>query len=382
LVTNIATPALALDVVISGNGSDSNSEVKVENERETYLEQTNNTQIKNKVNLQTNTGGNGAEDNTNGDIVIKTGDSESAVSIVNNAGMNAAELELCDCDLNAMLKIEGNGSDSKNEVEVNSKTKNEAFQDNNVDVNNDVKAESNTGDNNADDNTGGEVSIDTGDVSTLILTKTSVGLNALRMKAGNGNGGMLSAWISGNGSDSENEIELDHETETYVEQTNEVDVDNDIDGEVNSGDNSADDNTGGLVEIETGDVELGIGVETNSSFNFADVEGCGCLLDGLVKIMGNGTDSDNEVEVEVEDQLEVFQDNDDDIETDIDGELETGDNSAEDNTGGVDGDDPSIETGDAEGVVSVENNSGFNSLGGAEFEFSFDWAELLAAFGL
>ena len=383
LVLNLFVPqAMALDVVISGNGSDSDSDVKVENERETYLEQTNNTEIKNKVNLKTNTGGNGAEDNTNGDIVIKTGNAESAVSIVNNAGMNAAELELCDCDLDAEIKIEGNGSDSDNEVELENKTKTEAYQENTVDVENDVKAESNTGDNDADDNTGGEVTIDTGDVSTLILTKTNAGMNALRIAAGQGNGGMLSAWISGNGSDSENEIELDHETETYVEQTNEVDVDNDIDGEVNSGDNEADDNTGGLVEIMTGDVELGIGVETNSSFNYADVAGCGCLLDGLVKIAGNGTDSENEVEVEVEDELEVFQDNTDDVETDVEGELETGDNSAEDNTGGVDGDDPSIDTGDAEGVVSVENNSGFNSLGDAEFEFSFDWAELLSAFGL
>lgn len=383
LVLNLFVPqAMALDVVISGNGSDSQSGVSVEKAQETYLEQTNNTQIKNKVNLKTNTGSNAAEDNTNGDIVIRTGSVESLVGIVNNAGMNAAELKLCDCDLNADIKIEGNGSDSENEVELKSKKNTEVYQENDVDVDNDVKAQSNTGKNEANDNTGGEVEIRTGDVSTWVLTKTNVGMNALSMKAGNGNGGLLSAWISGNGSDSENEIELEHETNTYVDQENDVEVDNDIDGDVNSGDNEASDNTGGLVDIRTGLADLRIGVETNSSFNYADIAGCGCLLDGLVKIAGNGTDSENEVEIEVEDELEVFQENDDDVETDIEGELETGDNTADDNTGGVDGDDPSIRTGDATGAVSVENNSGFNSLGDAEFEFSFDFAELLAAFGL
>ena len=216
------------------------------------------------------------------------------------------------------------------------------------------------------------------------------------------NGGSLSARILGNGSNSDNEIDLELENNVWLDQINVLDLENDVDVDSDTGDNDAEDNTGGSVLIDTGDVDTDVTVDNMVNFNAADVD-CGCLLDDIMaKISGNGTDSDNEIELEVEGETDVEQENycgaegpgiqsgnrGSDCETDVDVDSDTGNNDAEDNTGDP-GDDPTVETGDVDNNVEVNNSGNVNAFGvdlddldwpdfsGFSFSFTFDLQDLL-----
>lgn len=380
MVANMVTPVAAanFNFTITGNGSDSNNETEFKADNNTTLVQDNDTHLNNQIKVNSNTGDNGADDNTGGAVKIKTGDTETAVSVQNQAGMNQALLNQCDaCDLNVEGTIENNGSDSDNELDVHLDKNTKVYQNNKVGVNNNVYTTSNSGDNNADDTTNGDVEIETGDNDTLVLLSTTAGVNALRMMGGDGTG-MLSLKIMGNGSDSDNEIDVDVNNDTLLTQDNKVWVGNKVKTDQESGDNSADDNTGGEVTIKTGDLSAGVGITNMTSFNVADIMDCGCVLDGEAKIAGNGTESESEIEVKLEDELEAYQKNDDDVKNDAEIKGDSGDNAADDNTG--ESDDPMIVTGASDAVVSVENSSGVNTLGDIQFEFDFDWSDLWSMF--
>jgi hypothetical protein len=395
LLLNLATPAFAgITLEVSGNGSDSESEVEFEQENEVSVTQTNVANVLNDVKVEANTGENEAEDNTGGDVAIETGDSETNVTVSNTLNSNVAQVEAC-CLGDVTATISGNGSDSDNDIDLELKDKVELTQANEANVWNYVDAESETGENEAEDNTGGKVSIKTGDAKTTVSVSTAANSNSAWVKGGEGEGGSLSALITGNGSDSENEIELELENETELLQGNLANILNDVKVESETGENEAEDNTGGETEIETGDATADVTVDNMVNFNWADIDGCGCLEDILAKIHGNGTDSENEIKAELENEQEVEQANDFDCkftEKDacaaIDVELETGENEAEDNT--VGGEDPAIETGDAGADVEVSNSGNSNVFGSApewewempwgfdfNFNFSFDLEDLL-----
>jgi hypothetical protein len=398
LLLNLATPAFAgITLEISGNGSDSDSEIEFEQENEVEVTQTNVANVLNDVKVEANTGDNEAEDNTGGDVEIETGDAETTVSVANMLNSNTAEVDGC-CTGDIDVLIDGNGSDTDNEIELELENETEVTQANEANVWNYVDAESETGDNEAEDNTGGEVSIKTGDAETTVAVSTAANSNSAWV-TGEGEGGSLSAVISGNGSDSDNEIDLGGkhggiENTTEVSQGNLADILNDVEVDSDTGDNEAEDNTGGETEIETGDATADVTVDNMVNFNWADIDGCGCLEDVLAKIAGNGTDSDNEIEAELETEREVEQANDFDCKftekdacASVDVELETGDNEAEDNTLG--GEDPAIDTGDAGASVEVSNSGNSNVYGEApewewempgfdfNFNFSFDLEDLL-----
>ena len=116
LLLNLATPAFAgITIEISGNGSDSENEAEVEFEHEVEVNQQNWADVLNDVEVEAETGGNEAEDNTGGDVSIETGDAETNVTVSNSLNSNVAEVDAC-ClgDVDAL--ISGNGSESSNEV--------------------------------------------------------------------------------------------------------------------------------------------------------------------------------------------------------------------------------------------------------------------------
>ena len=380
-VTAGAVPAsAALEIHIGGNGSNTENAVDFAHTNDTYVDQVNDTDINNKINISSNTGKNKANDNVSGDVVIDTGDTETAVSVTNEAGINHAEVEGCDCEFDAEVKIEGNGTDSENKAKFEVERVQEAFQDNKVDIVNDINADSVTGENKAKDNTGADVEIETGNSETIVLSSTTAGVNSLMLGSDDSAGAKLSAMIVENGSDSKNLLDVAHKVDTAIDQDNKTWVKNDVDTANNTGNNEAEDNTGDEVIIDTGNAATGIGIETMASFNVADVVDCGCALDGEIKIAGNGTESASEAEVELKDDLEVFQENDDDTINQVDGWLDTGNNEADDNTGD-EYSDPAIYTGNADGVATVENVSGVNTFG-AGFDIDFDVEDMLESLGL
>ena len=381
------------NLTISGNGSGSDNLVEVELENETTVNQTNNATFNNSINGDASTGGNDANDNTGGDVEIDTGDADVTATVNNSANQNWASVDCCVSN-DVEVKISGNGSDSDNTVKLKAEdddNKIKIDQYNNAYFNNNVNADAKTGYNDANDNTGGDVEIDTGNASVTVSVSNWANANSARVGDG-GNGGSLSLWILDNGSDSRNLIDVELENEVDVDQDNHATFDNDIYADAKTGKNDANDNTGGNVEIDTGDATVDVTVDNMANFNWADLN-CGCLLDDLTaKIAGNGSDSDNTIDVELESDQEVDQDNRASFDNDVDADAKTGKNDAEDNTG-ENGGDPSIDTGDADVTVEAFNDANLNGVGGDEPEWpelnfgglsislSFDLGDLLDALG-
>lgn len=396
LLLNVVTPALGLSFVIDGNASNSDNYINVDLEREVEVKQENDADVENDVTISTNTGRNTARDNTSGSVEIDTGDTEVGVLIENTLNTNAASVDLCGgCAFDGDFKISGNASKTDNDIEFDYKNKLEVEQKNDADVENDVDVTGNSGGNRAKDNTGGNVVIDTGDVvvNPVVILNT-LNANYARVGGGDRDGGELSAWIIGNTRKSDNFINLDFKQKTEVEQENDADVENDVDVAGNSGRNRAKDNTGGMNEIDTGDVEVGVLVDTMANFNLADVEDC-CLLDLEAGIKNNASKTDNDIELDLEDELEVKQDNDLDCDgghghkhgqifdllfgggghgrggkcSDVDVTGNSGGNLVADSTGG---EDPEVDTGDADVAVEVYNSGNVNTFGDVDFELPGD----------
>lgn len=400
LLLNGLMPVLgATHLVISGNGSDSNNDVNVEVEHSTSVVQSNNADVTNEVNAKSNTGDNKAKGNTGGEVSVETGDATNNVSVTNTLNSNAANVDCCSNAGDVTLEIKDNGSDSDNDIDYDSdsgsKESSNVYvrQSNYSDVTNKVYTDAKTGDNDVDDNTGGNVSVETGDASATVTLSTTANANSAKV-GGQGEGASLSAVISGNGSDSENDIDLDLENAVWFLQGNNADVYNKVDGEAETGDNEAEDNTGGEVSIETGDADVMVAVDNMVNFNWADGD-CGCLLeDVLAKIANNGEDTDNKIEAELGSQLGVEQGNCDatglelyegdcELDNKVKADADSGDNEVEDSTQA--GEDPAVETGDASTTVELDNSGNSNVYGATpEFEFpdvnvhfSFDLNDLL-----
>lgn len=291
-----------------------------------------------------------------------------------------------------VIQISGNGSSSTNAANVTLTTNTTVVQNNTADIDNYVDADASTGNNDANDNTGGDVDVDTGDATVNVSVSNAVNSNSASVDCCPQ--GDTNVTISGNGTNSNNTVDLDQNSTVNVFQDNNAEIDNDVYADAKTGKNDANDNTGGDVSIDTGNADVDVSVDNMVNFNWADVD-CGCLLDLLAKIADNGTDTTNDILLALDDSLDVFQDNecgdDEDCDTDVYADAKTGKNDAEDNTGSVDGGDPSIDTGDAESVVDVSNSGNVNSYGNMpedwpDFEFnlnlSLSWEQLMALLGL
>ena len=379
VLANAFVPAAfaSTDLTITGNGSNSDSDVNVTKTNNTVVTQNNTANVNNNVKVDANTGGNSASDNTGGDVKVRTGDANTDVTVKNMLNSNSADVANCGgCGEDVDVEISGNGTHSDNKADLDFKNNVELFQTNNADVKNKVDVDANSGDNDIDDNTGGDVTVRTGDVNTDVKIMTVANANSARI-GGNGdsNGGEISAHILGNGSHSDNDIYLDFNSDILLTQANNADIENDVDVDADSGHNDVEDNTGGDTALLTGDIDTSVIVDNMVNFNAADVEDC-CFGDLTAKIAGNGTDSDNKIDFDSENALVAFQNNDADLDNDTDVDGDTGDNDVDDNTGAYDAEsDPYLQTGNSDSEVSVHNDGGMNVYG--DVELGFDLSDLM-----
>lgn len=167
-----AGPALALTVEVSGNGADSDNTANVSVNQSTSITQTNNANISNNVNANANTGGNSANNNTGGDTSINTGDASTNVALNNTANSSRTSVGCCD-PISAAISISGNGANSDNNISFNINNSRNVTTVNNLNIDNDVNATANTGDNSANGNTGGNTSIKTGDANVNVTIGNS-----------------------------------------------------------------------------------------------------------------------------------------------------------------------------------------------------------------
>lgn len=381
LLMNVSAPVAMASVscTISGNGSDTSNNCDFASLSQVNVDQTNDMHVDNNVDVQSSTGKNEAKDNTGGEVEIDTGDVDTHVSVDTSGNTNVADVQGSSSQDDYNLEISGNGTDSDNSIETNVIDNVSVDQHNNAHVDNNVDVEAYTGANEAKDNTGGDVSIDTGDVTigSGISVNTAVNANSATV-GGHGSDGELSIKIKDNGSDSDNNVDLALLNETNLDQTNHADVDNNVDVMAGTGYNEAEDNTGGDTSVDTGDVNVDVTVDTMANFNTADVSDAFGFGNAELKVAGNGTESDNNIELDLIDQLDANQHNDLNVDNhDIDVYAKTGKNDVEDNTVG-NGGDPMIETGDVSSDINVSTTGNANSLNGDHsVEVNFDMSEFV-----
>lgn len=378
----IATPAFAgTNIQISGNGENSNSKADINVTHSNVVTQNNTANVTNNVDVNSSTGGNKANGNTGGDVKIDTGDAKTNVTVSNQLNQNVAQLNCCPANDTTNVVIEKNGEYSKNKVYLDRENFNGIFQNNAADVYNDVYVKTNTGNNSAKSNTGGDVEIKTGDANSTVNVSTAANFNAARVGDGSG-GGALSLKILGNGEFSYNKIDADLLSTTVVTQDNWAGIDNYLDVNSTTGKNKANGNTGGNVTIDTGDANVKANVNNDVNFNWADLN-CGCLLDDLTaKIDGNGEDSRNKIDLDMSEGRDngAFQANDQYLDNYLDDlRAKSGNNDAKSNTGWGSSDPVEVLTGDA-GVVSNTSNSGNVNVVGSgmpDFHMTMDLSDLM-----
>jgi hypothetical protein len=255
------------------------------------------------------------------------------------------------------LTVSGNGTDSQNGVVVSNSSNNTVTQNNNASFTNNISGSANTGSNDANKNTGGNTSVKTGDASTNVGVTNSANSNDANLNCCSNNGS-TEIKVSGNGADSQNAVQYGTTNNNTVAQNNNADFDNNVKYlKASTGNNDADKNTGGDVEVETGDASVTVAVSNWANANSARIGGGDDMgNDVSLQILENGADSDNSIKVESSANNTVAQNNYADFDNHIGGSANTGDNDANKNTGG----DVSVETGDASVDVTVDNMANFN----------------------
>ena len=400
MLLNVAMPALAsTEIVISGNGAGSDNWSTVNQTSNTTVTQNNTANVTNDVDADAKTGGNDANYNTGGDVTIDTGDAKVEADVNNTLNSNSADVQCC-AGGDTNVEISGNGAYSDNGVELKQNTTTKVTQGNNAYVTNDVDADAKTGWNDANGNTGGDVTVKTGKATVDVDVATIANVNSAKVGSSLGSSNPSASFvITGNGAGSENFIGAILGKATTVTQNNTANVTNDVDADAKTGGNDANYNTGGDVLIDTGNATVMADVDNAVNFNHADVD-CGCTWDVLAKIAGNGAEGeyennegdDNIILLTLNSTQAVGQGNNANLDNNLeDLNAKTGYNDAELNTGDP-GSDPTIMTGNATVDAGVSNSGNVNSVGDllpfdwpdfpGNFEFSFSFAAMMAFFGL
>lgn len=159
--------------------------------------------------------------------------------------------------------------------------------------------------------------------------------------------------VSGNGSLSNNTVNVSSNTTTSVNQSNNANVINNVTSNASTGGNSTNFNTGGNTTIQTGNATTNTTVSTAANLNSASVNSCGTCGNGAtnVTVSGNGYGSSNGVDVNNSNGVFLNQTNNANVLNSVESKANTGKNDSSFNTGG----NGSIVTGNASTTVKVGN---------------------------
>jgi hypothetical protein len=256
------------------------------------------------------------------------------------------------------VDVTGNGAFSDTNVNVSKSTDTVVNQTNNADISNKISSDASTGGNDANFNTGGSVTIKTGDAATSVALQNAANVNKASLTNCDGcNGGATDVTVTGNGAFSDNTVGATNTNSVFLDQTNNAKLDNYVNADSSTGKNDAKYNTGGDNVIVTGDADTVVSVNNEANKNFAEVGGVNGAAGGSsVLIKGNGADSVNAASLNQNSAVVLGQDNTASVKNVVDADAKTGYNDSKFNTGGFTG----ISTGDATTGVSVDNSVNFN----------------------
>ncbi|PIP74711.1 MAG: hypothetical protein CO135_02595 [Candidatus Levybacteria bacterium CG_4_9_14_3_um_filter_35_16] len=258
-----------------------------------------------------------------------------------------------------VLSIEGNGDSSQNAVNVSVQNATTVNQSNNADINNQVNSDANTGDNTANSNSG-DTNISTGNITTTTdIQNQNINTNNFSNKDCGGcecsgpceSGEVI---ITGNGSDSNNNIDIGNRTSVNISQSNNVNIVNNVEVHANTGNNTADNNNGD-VTIITGNITDKININNKNINQNSDPQGTNNGL-FLYKISGNGEGSFNNIFASCTNELDYSVINIANILNNVVDDTNTGNNSADNNNGSV-----LITTGNIDSTINISNEDINNS---------------------
>jgi hypothetical protein len=393
LFSSFVIPAFAdSTLTVSGNGSDSVNNVSVSAPQTNTVVQDNNAQITNNVNSTAQTGGNTAINNTGGSTNIGTGNASSTVNISNTANVNQAAPIPATGTGTTGVTISGNGASSNNNVQWNSSSNSQTFQENNANLNNNIYSNSSTGNNTAGGNTGGNSNVLSGSAATTTTVTNAANQNMALSAAGTGlKTGTVNALIGGNGASSFNNIGLTTQQSATVVQNNDAYITNNVYSTAMSGNNIADNNTGGSVTVGTGNASSNTTVNNTANFNVASLDSF--MTNLSANISGNGFDSLNNIQANLGSSSQIFQGGNEGsgnlavIDNNLDDPFAlTGENMAGGNTGG----NSNILSGSAATNSVIHNQvnaniagstTGITLLGGGILGFTFNLGNLFNLFG-
>ncbi len=262
--------AETLSVVVEGNGSGSDNAASTTSSTEVSVDQQNVSETSTTINLTASTGDNSA--NGNGDEVeITTGDIETAAQVSTNTNNNSATIGCC-ATANTQATIAGNGADTTNVAHTSSTNVMTLSSNNTATTANTFTISANTGGNTAHNNHG-KVLIQTGDIETLVKVTTLANisrfsyLNCCTSPEGD------TFKIKGNGAGSQNSLTYHTSDVLGITQHNHSVLDNLIFLALNTGNNTADGNSGD-VSILTGDITTLVSIKNQTNINEAVIDLC------------------------------------------------------------------------------------------------------------
>lgn len=247
------------------------------------------------------------------------------------------------------LTISGNGDNSQNQINISQTQTTTVEQANNANIDNNVSSTANTGENTASANSG-DASITTGDISSNTTVENSANVSSAQVGCCPTS---TEIEVSGNGTDSENSVDVTLTNQTNVSITQNAYITNNVNGTLNTGSNTASDNSGN-VTISTGDIHAQAGIQ-NSVVNLASVKGSSGGSDLTISIFSNGSSSDNNVKFAQDNQTNVSINNNSYLNNILNFYANTGGNSANGNSGDV-----TITTGDIFLDLFIKNKTNFS----------------------
>ena len=249
--------------------------------------------------------------------------------------------------------ITGNGQDSSNSVAVSSQNQTTTQQTNTANVNNNTSDNTNTGNNSANNNNGA-AAVTSGNAATTTNVTTDANHNQADVQNCNcTNSG--TATVANNGANSSNNVIYSSNTTNVVNSTNTAHITTVTIGNVNTGNNHANNNLGD-VSIKSGNINVKENIKTITGSN--DVH----LATGdqgifSIDISGNGKGSVNNVTLTQNQNNIVTVSNVADILNLNIWNVITGNNKANDNHGNV-----SITSGDVNLALDIQNVANSNNV--------------------
>jgi len=234
------------DVNVTGNGAESENGVNVNNANQVFLNQNNDANYKNNVTANATTGSNDSSYNTGGSTVVVTGNASTNVQVNNAANANVANVGGSDGSSDpSSVVVAGNGALSATGVNLDNESAVVLDQANNAQIDNNIKANAKTGDNESQFNTGGNNGIESGNATDNVGINNFANFNEAAVSC-DCTLSDLGVNVAGNGAESENGVNASTSNSVFPNQINDEGLWNGVTGGSKTGDNTLGFSTGSV----------------------------------------------------------------------------------------------------------------------------------------